>query len=494
MMSTDTPNASRRNLLKGSVALAVAAPFVGTLQAFATRQAHAANPLPPIAGPYGSLRPVKDMATGLELLQLPPGFNYKSFSWAGDVMSDGQPVPGKHDGMGVVGVSRGRRGREIVLIRNHEVGGSASRIPAPAIYDQVSLANGQQPGGGNTTIRFPYGIGQDVRTEPSLGGTLVNCAGGVTPWGTWLSCEETITDLTSSGGLKHGYVFEVRPEADKTTGQPIVAMGRFKHEAVCVDPRTSIVYQTEDQRNVAGYYRFIPENRSMRPAALEEGGRLQAARVKGLSGAMLLAPEVGDEYQLEWVDIAEPDADPQGSQSGPYVQARAAGGLTMSRGEGIWYHRGKAYIVDTSAGRDSQGREGQGEGCVWMHDLRTDRITCIFASNDNVIANNPDNVTVSPRGGVLLCEDGGGVLDEYGFGERLIGLTGSGEPYIFAKNNIVFNDVEAAAAGKNVAGGDYRNKEFAGACFDPTGHFLFVNAQTPGITFAIWGPWKRGSL
>lgn len=494
MMTTETPNTSRRNLLKGGMALAVAAPFVGTLQAFATRQAQAANPLPPIEGPYGTLRPVKDMSTGLELLMLPPGFSYKSFSWAGDLMADGQPVPQKHDGMGVVGVTRGRGGREIVLIRNHEVGGSANRISAPAVYDDISLANGQQPGGGNTTIRFPYGLGREVTTEASLGGTLVNCAGGVTPWGTWLSCEETTTDLTSSGGRKHGYVFEVRQQADETTGQPIVEMGRFKHEAVCVDPRTGIVYETEDQRNVAGYYRFIPDNKSMRPGSLEQGGRLQAARVKGMDGAMLLAPKAGDQYQLEWVDIADPDAPPQGSASGPYVQAKAAGGLTMSRGEGIWYHEGKAYIVDTSAGRDSQGREGQGEGCVWMHDLKTDRMICIFASSDAVVANNPDNITVSPRGGVLLCEDGGGVLDEYGFGERLIGLTRGGEPYIFAKSNITFSDAEAAAAGKNVAGGDYRNKEFAGACFDPTGHFLFVNAQTPGISFAIWGPWRRGSL
>ncbi|WP_256669886.1 PhoX family phosphatase [Pseudomonas sp. OIL-1] len=494
MMTTDTTDTSRRNLLKGGMALAAAVPFVTTLQAFATRQAHAANPLPRMAGPYGRLKAVKDMTTGLELLQLPDGFNYKTFSWTGDLMIDGQPVPGSHDGMGVVGVNKGRGGREIVLIRNHEVGSSSRGIPAPAIYDTVALDNGQQPGGGNTTIRFPVGIGKEVTTEPSLGGTLVNCAGGVTPWGTWLSCEETTSDLTASGGRKHGYVFEVRQKADETTGQPIVQMGRFKHEAVCVDPDTSIVYQTEDQRNVAGYYRFIPDNTSKRAGALEEGGRLQAAKVKDVDGAMLLAPKLGDEYQLEWVDIADPDAAPQGSASGPYSQARAAGGLTMSRGEGIWYHQGKAYIVDTSAGRDGQGREGQGEGCVWMHDLKTDRISCIFASNDSVIANNPDNITVSPRGGVLLCEDGGGVLDDYGFGERLIGLTRRGESYIFAKNNIVFNDVEAASAGKNVPGSDYRNREFAGACFDPSGHFLFVNVQTPGITFAIWGPWKRGSL
>jgi len=166
----------------------------------------------------------------------------------------------------------------------------------------------------------------------------------------------------------------------------------------------------------------------------------------------------------------------------------------MSRGEGIWHRDGKLYIVDTSAGTDDQGRPGYGRGAVWVHDLATDRLTCLFASTDAQIANNPDNVTVSPRGGVVLCEDGGGVQDDYGFGERVLGLTPAGEAFIFAKNNVVFDDVQAAAAGKKVSGGDYRNREFCGACFDPTGHFLFVNIQTPGITFAIWGPWARGAL
>lgn len=203
---------------------------------------------------------------------------------------------------------------------------------------------------------------------------------------------------------------------------------------------------------------------------------------------------VGDSYELEWVEVADSDLAPQAAGSGPFVQARQAGALSMSRGEGIWHSEGRLYIVDTSAGVDSQGRAGYGKGAVWVHDLASDRLTCLFASGDAVVANNPDNVTVSPRGGVLLCEDGGGVQDEFGFGERLLGLTASGEAYIFAKNNIVFDDVQAAAAGKQASGGDYRNREFCGGCFDPSGHFLFVNVQTPGITFAIWGPWARGSL
>ena len=487
-------DSSRRNLLKGSlIAAAVATtPFLGTLQAFGARQAQGAG-----AGlaksSYGPLRPVKDMSTGLELLQLPEGFQYKSFSWTGDLMENGQPVPGSHDGMGVIAVNKGPHGPEIVLVRNHE-GGTGRLIEASGIYDEVTLANGQRPAGGTTNLYVPRGVGEPVRTLPSLGGTRSNCAGGVTPWGTWLSCEETTADYTSAGGRAHGYVFEVGAEPSMTTAQPIIQMGRFAHEAVAVDPRNSYVYLTEDARNRSGYYRYLPIDASQRPGSLAVGGILQAARVTNQVRADLLAPRVGDSYQLEWVEVPNPDLAPQAGGSGPFVQAREAGGLTMSRGEGIWHSEGKLYIVDTSAGTDAQGRAGYGEGAVWMHDLATDRLTCIFASSDAVTANNPDNITVSPRGGVLLCEDGGGVVDSYGFGERLVGLTAAGEAYIFAKNNIVFDDVQAATAGKKVSGGDYRNREFCGACFDPSGHFLFVNVQTPGMTFAIWGPWAEGSL
>jgi len=487
-------DASRRNLLKGGAIAAVVAttPFLGTLQAFAARNAQGRG-AGLVRSSYGPLRPTKDLSTGLELLQLPDGFQYKSFSWTGDLMENGQPVPTSHDGMGVIDVRRGPNGPEIVLVRNHEAG-TGSLIEAGGIYDDVTLANGQRPAGGTTNLYVSRGIDQPVRTVPSLGGTRTNCAGGVTPWGTWLSCEETTADYRSVGGRAHGYVFEVTADPALTTGQPIVQMGRFAHEAVAVDPRNSYVYLTEDARDAAGYYRFIPADASQQPGSLAAGGMLQAARVRNLANADLLTPRPGDSYQLEWVDIADPDMDPQPGASGPLFQARNAGALRMSRGEGIWHSDGRLFIVDTSAGTDAQGRAGYGRGAVWMHDLATDRLTCIFASTDAEIANNPDNITVSPRGGLLLCEDGGGVQDTYGFGERLLGLTTAGEAYIFAKNNVVFDDVQAAAAGKRVSGGDYRNREFCGACFDPSGHFLFVNIQTPGITFAIWGPWTRGSL
>ncbi|WP_313085769.1 PhoX family protein [Pseudomonas sp.] len=487
-------DATRRKLLKGGAVAAVVAttPLFGTLQAFAARNAQGRN-TGLVRSSYGPLRPARDLSTGLELLQLPDGFQYRSFSWTGDPMDNGQPVPGSHDGMGVVEVRRGSSGPEIVLVRNHEAG-TGNPIDARGVYDGVTLANGQRPAGGTTNLYVPRGIDQPVRTLPSLGGTRTNCAGGVTPWGTWLSCEETTVDYSSVGGRAHGYVFEVTADPALTTGQPLVQMGRFAHEAVAVDPRNSYVYLTEDARNRAGYYRFIPTDASQQPSSLAAGGILQAARVRNRALVDLHAPTQGDSYQLEWVEVPNPDLGPQPEGSGPFVQARQAGALSMSRGEGICHRDGKLYIVDTSAGTDAQGRAGYGRGAVWVHDLATDRLTCLFASTDAEIANNPDNITISPRGGVVLCEDGGGVQDAYGFGERLLGLTAAGEAYIFAKNNVVFDDVQAAAAGKKVSGGDYRNREFCGACFDPTGHFLFVNIQTPGITFAIWGPWARGAL
>jgi secreted PhoX family phosphatase len=486
-------DASRRRLLKRGAAgaLATSAPFVTTLQAFAQRQAasHQINSSL-TESPYGPVRPVKDDTTGLELLQLPEGFSYTSFSWTGDLMEDGNPVPGAHDGMGVVGLTDD--GKQIILIRNHELGSTADLIHAPAIYDNAELPEGHRPGGGNTNIFFPLD-GSKITTIPSLGGTRANCAGGTTPWGTWLSCEENVADHSAEGGRPHGYVFEVTADPALTSGRPIIGMGRYKHEAVAVDPVNSFVYLTEDNRNMSPIYRFVPHDRSQQLGSLERGGRLQAAKIRGIHFAELLAPQLGDAYELEWVDIDDPDmATDENGASGPYLQARAAGALSISRGEGIWYHEGMMYIVHTSAGLNARGEPGRGEGAVWMLDTARNKITCIFASPDAVVSNNPDNITVSPRGGVVLCEDGGGVEDEFGFGERLMGLKPTGETFIFAKNNVILSEEEISAAGKNVSAGDFRNQEFAGATFDPDGNILFFNLQTPGITFAIRGPWEKG--
>lgn len=264
-------------------------------------------------------------------------------------------------------------------------------------------------------------------------------------------------------------MFEVRANASETTGRPIVAMGRFSHEAVAIDPRTGYAYLTEDSRNKSGFYRFRPTDTSFTPGSYEAGGTLQMARVVGRQNADLIVASKGDRYEIEWVDIANPDANPvsmplpdfAGSTtvSGPFAQGWAQGGLRMSR-----------------------------------DDLASGTMTAVFVSLASVASNNPDNITVSPRGGILLCEDGGGVDDPFGFGNRVTGLTDDGDSYVFAKNNVVLDANQIGAAGKLVSPGDYRGSEFCGACFDPAGKVMFVNIQSPGITFAIWGPWAKGNL
>ncbi|MDP3820906.1 MAG: DUF839 domain-containing protein [Burkholderiales bacterium] len=535
---------SRRRMLQGSASLIAANGLIGTLGLLSGRNAMAATGKQTVsaASPYGPVAPVLDGSTGLPLLALPEGFEYKSYGWTGDPMADGRPTPGNHDGMAVVSASRG--GAELVLVRNHErglVSTAASALIAPENYSTglvngiITVFDGVTPirvgasgivtdptrpdptpfvgyvGGGTTNLVFR---GNNWRSSTSsIGGTLGNCAGGPTPWGSWLTCEETILDFSAIGGKKHGYVFETAFDAERSISTPIVGMGRFSHEAIAVDPATGYVYETEDARNLAAFYRYKPGNSGGGVGSLHSGGTLQAARIKAIvkqarpsnlaqaNDVGLLNPDIGDEYEVEWIDIADPDASPVvvrnqpggvsfGFMSGPAYQALANSGARMARGEGIWYSAGRMFIVDTAAGLDASGRPGRGEGAVWELTLATGRLRAIFVSGSQTAGNNPDNITVSPRGGVVLCEDGG-----FGdAGARLLGLDAAGEAYVFCRNNLQLSADQIGAAGKTVAPGDYRGLEFAGACFDPKGLVLFVNIQTPGITFAIKGPWKRGNL
>lgn len=548
-MPSDSFSPARRRLLQGSGALA-AARFTGVMGALYAQNALAATGKQTVSAvsPYGPIAPVNDLATGLPLLQLPPGFSYRSHGWTGDAMDDGAPTPGSHDGMAAVLSRRVGRGSELVLVRNHErglVATAGEAIPAPHSYAStmvdgiITVLYGSLPirigAGGIVTnpsapapapfVGYPAGgtsnlvfrDNQWAGSMGSLGGTLGNCAGGPTPWGSWLTCEETIYDFSTIGGKKHGYVFEVAADPTQTIAEPIVGMGRFIHEAVAVDPATGVVYETEDNRNIAAFFRYVPADTSGAVGSLHHGGTLQAARIKTLvrqarpstlaqaNDQGLLNPDIGDEYELEWVNIADPDADPVvvagqpggvslGFAAGPTHQALTQGCARMSRGEGIWYSAGKMFIVDTAAGVNGSGSVGNGEGAVWELTLATMRLRAIFVSGHQTAGNNPDNVTVSPRGGVVLCEDGGGSTDAFGTGARLLGLNPAGEAYIFCKNNVNLSAQQVAGAGKTVGAADHRGSEFCGATFDPTGRVLFANIQTPGITVAITGPWNKGNL
>ena len=454
-----------------------------------------------VPGPYGLLAPVADLETGLALLMLPEGFAYRTFSWAGDAMGK-MRVPTLHDGMGVVHAEK--RGAETVvtLIRNHECPLSQP-ILAPARYD-TAVPPGQRfaPGGGTTTLQFS---GQRwLSVEPSLGGTFYNCAGGAAPWGSWFTCEETFTDLTTHGGRRHGYVFEVRRDAAATTANPIVDMGRMMHEAVAIDPATNYAYLTEDNPRCSCLYRFVPNDRSGTPGSYEKGGKLQAARVIGRPNTDLMTPAVGDIHRIEWVDIDNPDAHPgqtpvpfpgrPGLVGGPFLNAWTKGALLLSRLEGICHHQGKLFVVDTAAGTSAAGVRGEGEGAVWEYDPREQTLRALFVAGTAMVGDNIDNITLSPRGGILLCEDGDILLDRNGPGTRLLGLTKDGDSFAFAKNNVLLTEAMIQGAGKQIKARDYRAQEFCGACFDPAGTTLFVNLQYPGITFAIWGPWERGTF
>ena len=480
----------RRVFLKSAAATATAAipfgGFVSRVEARSARRRHDAA--------YGPLAPVRDETTGLPLLMLPAGFSYLSFGWTGDPMSNGSPTPGVHDGMAAF-VLRGRRhesrdrddrgmhgggddddrdrrdrddrdddhrrgsGHLVSLVRNHEQGRGTAF--SSAAYDLAAA-------GGTTTLVFDTRRGRLVESWDSLSGTIRNCAGGPTPWDSWMTCEET-NDFTT---VPHGYVFDVPCEGlgDPT---PIRDMGRFSHEALAVDPQTGDIYETEDAGSRSGFYRYVPRRRN-RPDA---GGSLYMLKVAGVDLADLGAgyPN-GTSFDVEWVPIENPD-NPSPTAPGNFVwaQGRAHGAATFGRLEGCWYGNDRAiYIVSTSGGAAGQGQ-------IWVYHPRRQRISLLFESPGAAILNAPDNITVSPRGGLVLCEDGSG--DEF-----LHGLTIEGEIFPFARNNVVL------AGERNGITGDFRGSEFAGACYSTDGQWLFCNIQSPGITLAITGPWHTGAL
>ncbi|GGX33410.1 alkaline phosphatase PhoX [Streptomyces lomondensis] len=441
------PGFERRTLLRGAaVAAAASVPF----QALAARTASAAPVKQAFDAGYGPLGPVKDQATGLELLQLPRGFEYISYGWTNDLMDDGVRTPGAHDGMAAF-----RYGDRVHLVRNHERGeGPAFTAPA---YNPAA-------GGGTTTLVFDPDAGQWLESYGSLGGTLRNCAGGPTPWNTWLTCEET---FSTTAGKRHGYIFEVASQG-KGNPEPYKAMGRFNHEAIAVDPATGYVYETED-RGDACLYRFVPAV----PGDLSKGGRLEALRIGTAKYDTRLDGEKA--YgTVSWVPVE--DVDP--ATDTVRLQAQANGAAVFSRLEGAWYGNDRIYVITTDGGPARQGQ-------VFELDPATDEFRVLFASPGAEVLNAPDNMCVSPRGGLVLCEDGGGT-------EYVHGLTTEGEIFRFAANDV---DLRGGTAGKNVPAADHRGSEWAGSVFEPkNGNWLFVNIQTPGITFAITGPWSRGAL
>ena len=415
-----------------------------------------------------------------DVLALPEGFSHKIISRHGDTMSDGLVSPGAHDGMGAFALDKHR----ILLIRNHEISPSPQKtspfgtenqlidkIPQHKVYD---YAKGLRTCLGGTTS-FIYNEKEErIELEYlSLVGTVRNCAGGMTPWNSWITCEEI--DF-KTGGLEgalekdHGYNFEV-PVSDKINlfdPVPLKAMGRFVHEAVAVHPKLGIVYQTEDS-DTGIFYRYIPNVKGK----LHEGGKLQCLALKdwkmadSRNWATLTTNRFPEKklFDVEWVDldnVESPDSDLR-------LRGFQKGAVRFSRGEGIWYGKNELFFACTSGGTKGTGQifryvpskyEGQpGEK------NSPGKLELFLEPNDTAIFQNCDNLTVAPWGDVIICEDKAD--------PRIIGVTPKGKTYVIAKNI------------------GFRTSEFAGPVFSPSGKTLFVNIQSPGLTLAITGPWRK---
>lgn len=469
---TDLSRRRAFQMMGATAAGAMAAPLV-------LYHSRAARGMPASGAGFGALKPAIPRNTnalantvigdlrGAPLLDLPDGFEFTAISITGQRMHDGGLVPGNHDGMACFNGPGGA----MTLVRNHELRpgegrfGSTAGVAAPAGKKWDESATG-----GTTTLLVGTG-GRLLRHFGSLAGTIRNCAGGPTPWGSWISCEETVDVPNADNGLqrKHGYNFEVPATAAGFVDPvPLVEMGRFRHEAVAVDPQTGFLFQTED-RGASAFYRFRPKRRGV----LRAGGVLEAMVIddrrlatKGSASAETrrgVRGLLGERLPVRWVRIEEPDPDRDTVRK----EARAKGAARFARGEGAWYGNDRVYFVCTTGG-------DAGKGQVWAYDPRAEKVTLIVESASSTELDKPDNITVAPDGSLYLCEDGSGE-------QFIVGVSPAGRLFRFARNAVIRPGREERSD----------NSEFAGACFSPDGRWMFVNNYGVGITFCINGPWDR---
>ena len=441
---------SRRQFLVGSLAF-------GGLAASAFGEKIDVSTMPVSEG-YGAL-----VSDPNKLLDLPEGFKYNIISSFGNTMSDGLHVADRADGMGCLPLQGSSE--KVVLVRNHELHPMhIDTQPASIQQHTSSLAydtykSGTALPGGTTSIVYNLKTKTVEREFVSLTGTVRNCSGGVTPWGTWLTCEESVDKAYGKAGSDHGYIFEVPANASSMTDpQPLKAMGRFNHEAACVDPKTSIVYLTED-RGDSLLYRFVPKQYGK----LDQGGVLQALVVKGrpqFDTRNWVSNEMPLETWLtvEWVTLENPESPEDDLRK----QGYSKGAALFARGEGIHWGNEEMYFCCTNGGRKQLGQVMR---LVPSESGKDDKLQLFLESQDKNLYNFGDNLTVCPNGHLLVCEDQyTDVVDNH-----LRGVTPHGEVYNFAKL--------------------HAQTELAGACFSPDGKTLFVNVYSPSKTLAITGPW-----
>ncbi|RYJ28378.1 hypothetical protein CU044_2795 [Streptomyces sp. L-9-10] len=455
-------SATRRQILARTGATAVGITFSGALSELFSGTPAAAQGLGRRG--YGPLVTDPD-----GLLDLPRGFRYKVLSREGDPLRSGEGgVPSNHDGMAAL---PGRRGR-VRLVRNHENRATAA-IPVPAVpgltYDPMGK-------GGCTALELD-GRNNVLDERVALAGTAVNCAGGPTPWGTWLTCEETEDRAGTNGYTKdHGFIFEVDGADPRRTGAvPLTAMGRFQHEAIAIDPGTGIVYETEDafERPFGLFYRFLPQKPHGGTGSLRAGGDLEAMRVPGVPD-LSAVQEPGTSFdRVEWVPVPDPLA----RETPIRLQDFGPRGITHAQKlEGCYWGEHAVYFVSSFA-RSAEGSAADHYGQVWKYEPKRRRLTLVIVfgpdTDIQLPGESPDNICLAPSGGLMVSEDGGGA-------QHVFGVTRRGEVYALARGAQNIGTAEEPEWG-----------EFAGVTFSPDGATMYVNCYTPGTTFAVTGPWQE---
>jgi uncharacterized protein len=413
------------------------------------------------AAPRAGYGPLVDDPAGR--LALPEGFTYAVVTEAGATALDtGEPTPHNHDGTGAFTVAGGGT----VLVLNHEIReGAGTELAVPHVDGLV-----YDPGAaGGCTIVTTDAQGRRASERVGIAGTSTNCAGGVTPWQTWLTCEETEARAGERGYERdHGYVFEVDPfdRAAILDPRPVKALGRYSHEALAVDPATGDIYLTEDASGPNGLvYRWVPPSGSRGGRGVLRGlgdtdGVLAAMRCTDEAGKhvddLSRAVSPGTTYAVEWVEVSDRD----GREESVRKQFDDGRVTRAHKLEGAWWAPGPngtggAYIVSSF----SSSHRGQ----VWFHDPRRSTFTLrlLFAGEDDG-CDGPDNISVSPNGGVIIAEDGNG-------SNHLVGAAEDGTTFRLARSE--------------------RGSEFTGPVFSADGRVLFANVQVPGTMFAITGPW-----
>ncbi|MGW8377163.1 alkaline phosphatase PhoX [Streptomyces sp. ODS28] len=454
---------TRRQVLAGSGALGVGIAFSGAIPELFSGTA-AAQGTGGASG-YGPLVPDPK-----GVLDLPKGFRYRILSREGEQLRSGEgKVPSHHDGMAAF---RGTREGRTWLVRNHENRMDA-KVPVPTVK---GLTYDPEAKGGCTALEVD-GRGELLRERVAIAGTSTNCAGGPSPWGTWLTCEETEFRAGEEGYTKdHGFIFEVGYSRRRPTSvEPLTAMGRFQHEAVAFDPRTGVVYETEDafDKPFGLFYRFLPEKPNGGHGSLHAGGELQAMRVPGVPD-LSVVQETGKSFTgIEWVKVPDPLA----KETPVRFQDFGKGGITHAQKlEGCYWGGSCVYFVSSYA-KTKEGSKADHFGQIWRYEPRSRRLTLVIVfgpdTDVQLPGDEPDNITLAPSGGLMVCEDGEGA-------QHVFGVTRRGTVYPMARGRQNIGTPEKPEWG-----------EFAGVTFSPDQRTMFVNCYTPGTTFAVTGPWRH---